>query len=76
MGELQSKRFDEPDEVVSVPNLTGQIVVLGEVYVVFVGAVLGPRWSWLRYVRPSAGIPGRGPVRYRDRAPRVSPPGV
>ena len=33
MGEIQSKRFDEPDEEISDPRLRGQIVVLGETYV-------------------------------------------
>ena len=33
MGTLQSKRFDEPDDVVTLPLLTSQVVFLGEVYV-------------------------------------------
>ena len=33
MSELRSKRFDEPDEVVSGPGLSGQVVVMGGAYV-------------------------------------------
>ena len=55
MGEIQSKRFDEPDEVVSLPNLTGQIVVLGELYV---GRyVHQPGWCWSKDVKPLVGTP-------------------
>jgi hypothetical protein len=44
MSELQSKKFDQPDEVVSAPSLNGQIVVLGETYV---GRyVHQPGWRW------------------------------
>lgn len=45
MGQIQSRRFDEPDEVVSLPNLSGQIVVLGETYVGRYAAQPGWRWS-------------------------------
>jgi hypothetical protein len=31
---IQSKRFDEPDELVALPNLTGQVVILGDVALV------------------------------------------
>jgi class 3 adenylate cyclase len=55
MSELQSKSFDEPDEVVSLPKLTGQIVVLGELYV---GRyVYQPGWSWSKDVKPLVGTP-------------------
>lgn len=55
MGEIQTKRFDEPDEVVSLPNLTGQIVVLGELYV---GRyVHQPGWRWSKDVKPLVGTP-------------------
>jgi class 3 adenylate cyclase len=55
MSELQSKCFDEPDEVVSLPNLAGQIVVLGEAYV---GRyVHKPGWRWSKDVKPLVGTP-------------------
>lgn len=55
MGELQTKSFDEPDEVVTLPNLNGQIVVLGELYV---GRyVHQPGWCWSKDVKPVAGTP-------------------
>jgi class 3 adenylate cyclase len=55
MGEVQSKRFDEPDEVVSLPNLAGQVVVLGEAYV---GRyVANPGWRWSNDVKPFVGTP-------------------
>jgi len=55
MGKLQSKRFDEPDEVVSHPKLKGQIVVLGEAYI---GRfVHQPGWRWSRDAKPLVGTP-------------------
>jgi class 3 adenylate cyclase len=55
MGELLSKRFDEPDEVISHPKLKGQIVVLGETYV---GRyVHQPGWRWSQDMRPLVGTP-------------------
>jgi hypothetical protein len=30
MGEILLKRFDEPDEVTTVPNMVSQVVVLGD----------------------------------------------
>ncbi len=55
MGELQSKRFDEPDDVVSLPNLSGQIVVLGESYVGRYSHQ--PGWRWSKDVKPQVGTP-------------------
>jgi class 3 adenylate cyclase len=53
MGELHSKRFDEPDEVVSAPNLTGQIVVLGDIYV---GRYIHrPGFRWSTDIKPLVG---------------------
>lgn len=55
MSEIRSKRFDEPDEVVSLPNVAGQIVVLGEVYI---GRyVAQPGWRWSKDVKPTVGTP-------------------
>lgn len=53
MGGIQSKRFDEPDEVVSLPNLAGQVVVLGETYI---GRfVQQPGWRWSKDMKPVVG---------------------
>ena len=55
MGELQSKRFEEPDESISLPNMTGQVVVLGEVYI---GRYIQqPGWHWSKDVKPVVGTP-------------------
>ncbi len=55
MGEIVSKRFDEPDEVLSLPKLSGQIVVLGELYV---GRyVHEPGWHWSVDIKPVIGTP-------------------
>ena len=45
--------FDEPDELVTQPLLTVQVVVLGEVYVARM--VHQPGWSWSEHVGPVAG---------------------
>lgn len=55
MGEITVKRFDEPDEVVSVPNVSGQVVVLGEVYVGRYAHQPGFRWS--KDIKPLVGTP-------------------
>ena len=55
MGTLQSKRFDEPDELVTLPLLTWQVVVLGEVYVA--RSVHEPGWRWSEHVKPVVGTP-------------------
>lgn len=55
MGELQNKRFDEPDEAIDHPKLTGRIVALGELYV---GRyVHHPGWQWSKDMRPIVGTP-------------------
>ncbi len=53
MGQIQSRHFDEPDEIVSLPNLSGQIVVLGETYVGRYAAQ--PGWRWSKDVKPVVG---------------------
>jgi class 3 adenylate cyclase len=55
MGTLQSKRFDEPDELITLPLLTWQVVVLGEVYVA--RSVHEPGWKWSEHVKPVVGTP-------------------
>jgi class 3 adenylate cyclase len=55
MGALQSKRFDEPDELTTLPLLTWQVVVLGEVYVA--RSVHEPGWRWSEHVKPVVGTP-------------------
>lgn len=55
MSQLISKRFDEPDEVISLRDLTGQVVTLGETYV---GRyVHPPGWRWSKDVKPLIGTP-------------------
>jgi class 3 adenylate cyclase len=50
---IVSRSFDEPDELVTQPLVTMQVVVLGEVYVARV--VHQPGWSWSEHVGPVAG---------------------
>jgi class 3 adenylate cyclase len=85
MGDIMVKRFDEPDEVVSLRNLAGRVVVLNEVYV---GRyVADPGWRWSKDVKPVVGTPscqfhhqgfvlsGRMEVVTDDGARRVMGPG-
>lgn len=55
MGRLLSKRFEEPDELITLPLLTSQVVVLGEVYVA--RSVHEPGWRWSEHVKPVVGTP-------------------
>jgi class 3 adenylate cyclase len=55
MGTLQSKRFDQPDDLVALPLLESQIVVLGEVYVA--RSTHQPGWRWSEHVKPVVGTP-------------------
>jgi class 3 adenylate cyclase len=55
MARLQSKRFDEPDELVRLPLVTVQVVLLGEAHVARL--VHEPGWSWAEHVKPVAGTP-------------------
>ena len=55
MARLQSKRFDEPDELVTLPLVTVQVVLLGEAHVARL--VHQPGWSWADHVKPVAGTP-------------------
>jgi hypothetical protein len=48
-----SKSFDQPDELVTQPLVSVQVVVLGEVYVA--RQVHQPGWSWSEHVQPVAG---------------------
>ena len=53
MATLRSKRFDEPDDLITLPLLTSQVVVLGEVYV---GRnIHEPGWRWSEHVKPVVG---------------------
>ena len=55
MGDITVKRFDEPDEVVSLSDISGQVVVLNEVYI---GRyVAQPGWRWSKDVKPLVGTP-------------------
>jgi class 3 adenylate cyclase len=55
MGTLQSKRFDQPDDLVALPLLESQIVVLGEVYIA--RSTHQPGWKWSEHVKPVVGTP-------------------
>lgn len=67
MAKLQSKRFDEPDEVISHPKLKGQIVAIGETYV---GRYIHePSWCWSRDAKPLVGTPS---CQYRHQGVALS----
>jgi class 3 adenylate cyclase len=53
MATLQSKPFDEPDELITLPLLTSQVVVLGEVYLA--RSIHEPGWKWSEHVKPVVG---------------------
>jgi class 3 adenylate cyclase len=55
MGKITVKRFDEPDEVVSVPKQTSQVVTLGDTYVAW--SVAQPGWRWSTDMKPLVGTP-------------------
>ena len=55
MAILQSKHFDEPDELITLPLLTSQVVVLGEVYLA--RSTHEPGWRWSEHVKPVVGTP-------------------
>lgn len=55
MARLQSRLFDEPDEVVTLPLVTVQVVLLGEAHIARL--VHQPGWSWAEHVKPVAGTP-------------------
>ncbi len=55
MGELLSKQFDMPDELISQSRLTGQLVLLGETYVARYRHE--PGWRWSHDVQPLVGTP-------------------
>src|SRR4030095_17028192 len=50
---IVARSFEEPDELVTLPLVDVQVVVLGEVYVA--RTVHQPGWSWSEHVRPVAG---------------------
>jgi len=53
MGKILVKRFDEPDEVISVPGTISKVVTLGETYVAW--SVSEPGWRWSKDVKPLVG---------------------
>jgi class 3 adenylate cyclase len=55
MARLQSKLFDEPDELVTLPLVTVEVVLLGEAHIARL--VHQPGWSWAEHVKPVAGTP-------------------
>lgn len=52
---MQTKSFDEPDEVVSAPGLEGQIIVVGETHVA--RYVHQPGFHWAKDIKPLVGTP-------------------
>jgi class 3 adenylate cyclase len=82
---LISKRFEEPDEVVTLPLAREEVVILGEVHL---GRTTHqPGWSWSEHVRPVAGtrsclhhhqgfvVSGRMQIETDDGAVRILGPG-
>ena len=55
MARLQSRLFEEPDELVRLPFVTVQVVLLGEAHIARL--VHQPGWSWAEHVKPVAGTP-------------------
>jgi mannose-6-phosphate isomerase-like protein (cupin superfamily) len=55
VSSLESKSFDEPDDVVALPLLREHVVVLGEVHVARIEHE--PGWSWAEHMRPVVGTP-------------------
>ena len=55
MARLQSRLFEEPDELVTLPLVTVQVVLLGEAHIARL--VHQPGWSWAEHVKPVAGTP-------------------
>lgn len=85
MREVQVKRFDDPDEVLSQPRLSGHLVLLGETYV---GRfVHEPGWHWAKDIQPQVGtrscqhyhqgivVSGRMQVEMEDGVRRLLGPG-
>jgi class 3 adenylate cyclase len=55
MGKILIKRFDEPDEIISVPGNISKVVTLGDTYVAW--SVYQPGWRWSKDVKPLVGTP-------------------
>ena len=55
MAGLESRRFDEPDEIVELPRLSQHVVVVGETIVARV--VHEPGWRWAEHMQPIVGTP-------------------
>lgn len=55
MGKILIKRFDEPDEVISVPGNISRVVTLGGTCVAW--SMAQPGWRWSKDVRPLVGTP-------------------
>jgi class 3 adenylate cyclase len=85
MAILDVRRFDEPDEVNTLPLLREEVVVLGEVHVA--RTVIEPGWSWAEHVKPMVGtascrhhhqgvlLSGRIEFETDDGARRLAGPG-
>lgn len=55
MAGLDSRSFDEPDDVVELELMSARTVILGEVHVGWI--VHQPGWSWSEYVKPVVRTP-------------------
>ena len=55
MAGLDSKSFEQPDELLELPLLTIKNVVLGEVHVAY--RIHQPGWQWSKHVKPIVGTP-------------------
>jgi class 3 adenylate cyclase len=53
MGKILVKRFDEPDEVISIPDSISKVVTLGDIYVAW--SIAQPGWRWSKDVKPLVG---------------------
>ena len=53
MSILESRSFDEPDEVTTLPYMSSRVVLLGDVHLALV--VHEPGWRWSEHVRPVVG---------------------
>lgn len=52
MGVISSKSFDQPDEVISGPNVTKRSVTVGKTYIA--RTEYQPGWRWSKDIKPTA----------------------
>lgn len=81
MGDVKTKKFEEPDETISVPHALGQVVVVGETYISRTVHQPGFRWSkdvkplvgtdWCQFHHQGVVISGKGLVITKDGAQKT-----